>query len=61
MQSLFPGSQGGRGRRAEAPLFSAKAGKCYLEPLNGDHFQVTPDVRKGEISIVKGSDNLRHV
>lgn len=58
MQSLFP-SQSGRGRRSE-PLFSCKAGKCELEAINGGKFRVTADIRKGQITIVKGNDGLKH-
>ena len=58
MQSLFP-SQSSRGRRSE-PLLSCKAGKCELEAIAGGKFRVTADVRKGQITIVKGNDGLKH-
>ena len=61
MQSLFPVNAGGRGRAVEAPLLSFKAGKCELEPLPNGKFTVRADIRRGQVTIVKGNDGLRHV
>jgi hypothetical protein len=36
------------------------AGKCNLAPQEDGSFLVTPDRRKGKISLHKGSDNLLH-
>eukprot|EP01038_Epipyxis_sp_PR26KG_P008422 gene8422-11390_t len=58
MQSLFPQAAGGRGFGASPPnntLLSFKAGKCNVSPptTTGGKFSVTPDLRKGTISITR--------
>lgn len=43
------------------PLLSFKAGKMEVSDKGGDKFHITPDLRKGTISIFKGpEDQLMH-
>ena len=45
----------------QAPLLTIKAGKCELEATPNGKFKVTADIRKGQITVTRGSDGLRHV
>eukprot|EP00752_Nemacystus_decipiens_P008109 g7249.t1 len=40
-----------------APLLSFKAGKMKVSDKGGDKFHITPDLRKGTISLFKGPDD----
>ncbi|CAM9947805.1 unnamed protein product [Pylaiella littoralis] len=40
-----------------APLLSFKAGKMEVSDKGGDKFHITPDLRKGTISLFKGPDD----
>lgn len=39
------------------PLLSFKAGKMEVSDKGGDKFHITPDLRKGTISLFKGPDD----
>lgn len=39
------------------PLLSFKAGKMKVSDKGGDKFHITPDLRKGTISLFKGPDD----
>ena len=61
MASLFPtnSSSSSSGSSSGNVLISFKAGKCNIGQLqsNGKH-SITPDTRKGTVSLVKGADQL---
>ena len=60
MASLFPTNSGSSGSGGGGNvLISFKAGKCNIGPIqsNGKH-AITPDIRKGTVSLVKGADQL---
>lgn len=42
------------------PQIEFKAGKCTLSPQTDGSFLVTPDVKKGLISILRGNDGVTH-
>lgn len=57
-QSLFP--QGGNARQAPKPIVSFKAGKCAMVLQPEGDFLVTPEDKKGQITLSKESDGLIH-
>lgn len=60
MMSLFP--QGGAAAAARnQPWVQFKAGKCVMTREASGDYMVTPDLRKGQISLGKGDDNLTHL
>eukprot|EP00903_Cladosiphon_okamuranus_P022669 g20862.t2 len=50
----IPGAPAASG---SAPLLSFKAGKMEVSDKGGDKFHITPDLRKGTISLFKGPDD----
>ncbi|CAB1096594.1 unnamed protein product [Ectocarpus sp. CCAP 1310/34] len=50
----MPGAPAASG---SAPLLSFKAGKMDVSDKGGDKFHITPDLRKGTISLFKGPDD----
>jgi len=58
MQSLFP--QRTPDQAASNVLVSFPAGKCQLIPQNGGKFMITPEPRRGTITLEKDSDGLTH-
>ena len=63
MESLFPQQRPtDAGSRQETPLISFKAGKCVLsERQSNGKFTVTPDKRRGTLSLSKSTDGLTHL
>lgn len=63
MTSLFPGQLPGAAGGASAPAITLKWGKCFLADLDGGKkFKVTPDKRKGALSLGrKGTDGMHHL
>ena len=59
MMSLFP--QGGAAVARNQPWVQFKAGKCVMTRESTGDYMVTPDLRKGQISLGKGEDNLTHL
>jgi hypothetical protein len=57
MQSLFPT---GASSQSQTPFFQFRAGKCQMSPLPNGKFLVSADLRRGQVSLVKGSDALVH-
>ena len=63
MTSLFPGQFPGAAGGASAPALTLKWGKCFLADLDGGKkFKVTPDKRKGALTLGrKGTDGMHHL
>lgn len=59
MQSLFP-SAAARAAQGNNALVQFPAGKCVLTQLSTGKYQVSADMRRGQIQLVKGSDNILH-
>jgi 26S proteasome regulatory subunit N13 len=57
-QSLFP--QGANGRQAAKPIVSFKAGKCAMVLQPEGDFLVTPEDKKGLVTLSKENDGLIH-
>lgn len=60
MQSLFPQRNPGMTRNASNVLISFSAGKCQLVPRPEGKFMVTPEPRKGTLSLEKDNEGLVH-
>jgi hypothetical protein len=58
MQSLFPTNSQIGGNASSIVQF--RAGKCQLAQQANGKFLVSADLRRGQVSLVKGSDNLLH-
>eukprot|EP01006_Ploeotia_vitrea_P037337 TRINITY_DN66122_c18_g1_i1.p1 TRINITY_DN66122_c18_g1~~TRINITY_DN66122_c18_g1_i1.p1 ORF type:complete len:378 (+),score=51.38 TRINITY_DN66122_c18_g1_i1:53-1186(+) len=56
-QSLFPRLPQNAGTSS---LLQFKAGKCKMELQANGKYKVSPDLRKGSISLVRTSDNVLH-
>ncbi|CAM9201467.1 unnamed protein product, partial [Heterosigma akashiwo] len=63
MQSLLQqmgGMGGAAAPQAPAALVKFKAGKMEMQSKGDNKFLIVPDLRKGEVSLFKGDDQLLH-
>lgn len=58
MQSLFPSLPRNAG---PAALLQFKAGKCNMTQQPNGKYLVSPDLRKGTLTLVRGTDGVLHV
>ena len=61
MQSLFPNRGSGGPSNSSKTFITFNCGKCELTNKPNGKFLVTPEARKGKLSLEKDSDGLTHI